>query len=488
MDDPMIDSFNPHIFSSVIDAWANSYHSQAIDHAFDVISLMEQHARCIELNVQPSTGVFNNLLKCISNVTTSLSTTVTTTVPSFLDGASIQYATCHDASDNSESTSGDTANRCTLDTCRLSIAVANEMEQRYRKYGVGKPTIVTYSIIIKTCFRANNLELADQLMKRIELSDTPPDTRMYSSILIHYSSLKSTAGAEQAEKILLYLQEYARDKPRIRPNIVSYSIVLNAWANSGDPHAVDRMWTLYKLVRKEGLEIDGIFGSKLISFLSSLAVSVYNDQQSSQMTFTQPVELGTSRSSSSSNLLERALMVLEEMEGNKNVAKKPELRTYKQILEGYIHSNDLVAATSLVLRMVEVYSNGKNPHAKPNDNIFSLVATHWIKHGDLIKATKFVNKMQELYKMKQIPIGPSLTTYKALQLAWHRSSHSKREMYLSNVQSHIQDMEGVGSKGRRQSGKETASRNSSPAASSASATPMTFLEIANAVAAKQVRT
>jgi hypothetical protein len=161
-------------------------------------------------------------------------------------------------------------------------------------------------------------------------------------------------------------------------------------------------------------------------------------------------------------------MVLEEMEASKNIAKKPELRTYKSLLVGYLRSDDMMGATSLVLHMVEVYTGGRNVHAKLTQYIFSWVTESWIKNGDLINSTMFANKMRELYLLGQIPVGPGLKCYKTLQSAWQRSMHTKRKKFLAEEKSHIENLEiGSGSSAKTSYGE------ASPAASSAP----TFLEI-----------
>lgn len=481
---PYITSFTTHIFSSVMDAWATAAHPQALEKALDVMTLMETHPRCIELEVRPCPAIFNNLLQILSNLTTATSTTVTTARPSFLGDQALQYAMADPNPDAPSSSLADMAENLdnntlleqhsptsvvSLDTCRLSIAILDEMERRSQKNGIKKPTTITYSIIIKTCFRANRLDLVDQIMKRMELSDTPPDIRTYNNILSHYSSFKSTAGAEQAEKILLYLRENAREKPHLRPCIVSYSIVLKAWAGSGDPRALDHMWNMYELVRREAIEIDVIFGSHLIYCLSSAVDGALTQPKASDV---------SPQASPSAICLQRGRMVLEEMEMNENISNKPELPSYKSLLDGYIRCNDLVEATSLVLHMVEVYTSGKNPHAKPTHHIFSLITESWIKYGDLVKATLFANKMRELYLLRQIPMGPSLSSYRALHSAWQISRHPKKEMFLAEVQSHIREMERVFRSSNRTSYPETSHSTSS--------TTPTFLEVANAVAAKQL--
>jgi hypothetical protein len=206
-----------------------------------------------------------------------------------------------------------------------------------------------------------------------------------------------------------------------------------------DVDASERLWNIYKILKKDGMELDVPFASRLISYLLCVR-ALDNDETdlSSPVTFTEPVELG---SSSPPLNLQLALIVLEEMENSENSSKKPDLRIYKSVIQGYILVNDLVSATSIVLRMVDAYMNGSNAHAKPNEFVFRQVVAAWIRYGDLIKATLFLNKMRELYVLKRIPIGLSLSTYKTLISTWKQSSHPKKEVYLSSLYAQVRTMD-----------------------------------------------
>jgi pentatricopeptide repeat protein len=235
LDDDKVKIYNSFVFATLTDAWAKSSDPNALEEAFKVFTLLEHHPRCCAIQLRPCSGLFNNILNCIANQTSATTTTVHTTIPSlFWGGAQYQsdnLASSSDSSspdnipmtvtstthlqDESTSTSGSDSTgssgstiRGTFDTCRLAIAVLDEMERRSQKYGEAKPTSVTYTLVIKTCFRANNLELADQMMKRMESSDTPPNLRTYTDIIIHFGSLRTAFGAEQAETIFHYLKKW----------------------------------------------------------------------------------------------------------------------------------------------------------------------------------------------------------------------------------------------------------------------------------------
>jgi pentatricopeptide repeat protein len=82
-------------------------------------------------------------------------------------------------------------------------------------------------------------------MKRKESSDTPPNFRTYTDIIIHYGSHRTATGAEQAETIFHYLKEMAIEQPSLKPTVITYSILLNAWARVKDIDASERLWNIY---------------------------------------------------------------------------------------------------------------------------------------------------------------------------------------------------------------------------------------------------
>ena len=214
------------IFNSLIDAWAESSQPDAVDQAFKIFRLMEDNEKCVELGVRPDSISFGALLKCLA-----------------------------------ASSSGDTGRRAEL--------VLDDMERRYRAGNPhSKPSTIAYSLAIKACFRAGDLERADAVMKRMEMSDTPPVLRTYSDILNHYSRMGTPAAAERTEQIHDYMKDLAKSTPSLKPDAFSYTIVMAAWARSGDPHAADRMWNIYEQMGTDKVDLTMISYNTLISFLA----------------------------------------------------------------------------------------------------------------------------------------------------------------------------------------------------------------------------
>ena len=426
MKDTNVVSMNSSCFVAVVDAWADAAEqnkSDALRNAIQIVQFMDTNERCQQLNVRPCAAVFNNLIKCLSN----------TKKPNTLTQSS------------SDSPSVATDVDISLDPCQTAIEILNEMEERSKTFKAAAPNHISYTLVIKTCFRNNNVEMADEMLRRMEDSNTPPDLRTYADILLHYSTLGTVAAAKQAENVFEYIKYLSVTKPSLKPDIVCYSILLNAWVNPRMVDGTEHAWRIYQMMQNDGIEVDNIFASRIVSYLTSNAAnSPTNCMQNAKLEqqqdlFTEPIGL-----ESSSNVppatpinLRRAAMILDAMTRNTFMAKKPNERLYKFVIKGFISTGDLVTATSLLLRMLESYINGSNTNAKPNQHLISTVVMAWVSYGDLIKATLLLNKLAELFCTKQIPVGPDIGTYRTLIAQWNQSLHPNKEHYLTQLKSHM---------------------------------------------------
>lgn len=438
---------NIDIFTSLIDAWAESSRGDAVEQACAVIKLMEENERCRSLGIRPCVVTFSALLKCIS-----------------------------------ESKAASTASDI---SCQHVESILDTMESRYMAGETNvKPNQISYTLAMKTCFRAGNLAKADAIMKRMEQSDTPPDIRTYSEILQHYSQMATPAAAKRTEQILSYMTELSRSMPSLKPNMYSYSIAMNAWALSGDPDSANRMWKIFERTKQEGLAMDIVFSTALITFLSKIKQR---------------------------KAMQRAWSVLQEIEnGTVHADHRPNARQYMAVIQGFVQAGDAENATLVLLRLVEVYVNSGVPNAnkstlprddidfafdnnnttqswgnsipeqkkkshdsgyEPRPSMFHAVALAWIRKGNLIKATALLDKMVELASdtaststttntntansenpggedairttaaivasPSMIPHGPDVGTYNVLLRHWLASSHPDKDVYATKIRNHI---------------------------------------------------
>jgi pentatricopeptide repeat protein len=118
------------------------------------------------------------------------------------------------------------------------------------------PTIITFTAVLsawaKTRHSAQAVERAELLLRRMEqlyqsgaLIDIKPNVVTYSIVLDCLAYAKRTSAAERAESILRKMK--ASDDKDVQPNVVSYNSVIKAWSfTRRDPQAVPRVTALLK--------------------------------------------------------------------------------------------------------------------------------------------------------------------------------------------------------------------------------------------------
>jgi pentatricopeptide repeat protein len=361
------------IFTVLVEGWAVSTRPDAVDQAFAVLRLLREHHRCVELNIRPNNFFFTSLLKCLAA--------------------------------SKASNAGERAE-----------ALLDEMDREAERSSgkddyFHRPDCVTLSLAIKTCFEAGDLTRAESIMKRMETSDTPPNTRTYNSILQYYAQLGTSAAAQRTEHIISYMKELSQTtKATVEPNAISYNIVLAAWARSGDADATERMWTVYQQMQTESISPSMASYNTLVSFFAK---------------------------SGGKETLARADQVLQDMVQRNHAEFRPDFRHFNPVINAFLHSNDASSATATLVRYIEGYLCDSHECSKPNRSYFSRVTKAWIQTGDLVRATVFLDKIQELHDALHLPEGPCRESYRALVAAWDTSDHPRKSEYTARLETKL---------------------------------------------------
>jgi hypothetical protein len=286
---------------------------------------------------------------------------------------------------------------------KKAAEILDEMERRYEAGDKdAKPDIITYTIAMKSFLQAGE---AESLLDRMEKSDTPPDVVTYNEMIIYWSNVGTIESAERCERILEDMKHLAATKrPALKPNCYSYGIAINAWANSGDSIACERMWRLYSQMKVDNVEPDFATYNALIRSLSV---------------------------SKERAMLQRADSLLQYMEESNCPSFELNHAVYNPIIKGYLSMDDVENATRVLLRFT------KAPE-KPSAVIMDIVMQGWLKAGDLEGATSLVDKMQELKDAKLLPVGPDSGTYRYLIGAWRRSTNPEREENIRKLKDRLE--------------------------------------------------
>lgn len=400
---------NAGTFARVISAWAESSLPQALEQATAVFRHLESHPVCVEARVRPTTVIYGSLLKCLS-----------------------------------------VSKR--PDSGKSAVAILDDMTSKSSSDATIRPDLIVYTLVIKTCLHAGDTERFQEVWKRMQQSDTPPNVRTYSDVLNHYAETGTLAGARQAHQILLEMKSNAAIKnpdpestsiqqAAVQPNSFTYNIVVKAWCRSGDESATERIWEIYQMSLADGISPDVFMYSQLIHHLCT---------------------------SGKIDNVRRSDLALQAMEEDSTIAGKT-FSLYSHVLQSYAKLGDADNASRVLIRIIEVYLSGGfvNSRSKPGQKqqqqqppaqyprpiLFQTVIWAWIRSGQVLQATLIADKLQELHDAKRIPEGPDLRVYQTLLAAWNESkqlghdkdnedeSRAQKARHVRRLQDRIENLE-----------------------------------------------
>lgn len=373
------------VFTTLINALCESTRSDAVDQAWAVLQLMDQNPKCIQLGIKPDTFAYNTFLKGL----------VTSKV------------------------TADYSNHCIK-----AVSVLDEMERRFQTIGEGQSVRAipfSYNLALKVCMRACDLDQADAVLSRMEdrLQNPPPNIATYTDILLMYAALRTAEAAERAERIflrVLALPKKAND-PQLTPSVFLYGAAINAWTQSNDEQAPERVLKIYQqLCLDSSLEANTSLYADLIACLSK---STKSDVEKA----------------------DEFLKVMEGKSSNKHTVGSidvaPDRRHYGSVMNGWISHGEAERAADVLIRRMTAFVNGEAPRAQPTADNFYLVTNTFIRSDQLVQATEFIQHVQEWVIAGHLSEGPDLHTFVALQSAWERSSENNASNHAMWIESKI---------------------------------------------------
>lgn len=384
MNDRRVPLTSTRAFNGVLRAFADPEHTNAFDKAYEFTRLVENDCRCQEYGIAPDLFTYTALLQCLQG---------------------------------------------TSPTAHASpSAKAQEVlhEMKLRKLGVGAPEM---TMAIKVCMRYRDYGRADEIMKEMENSSTPPTRATYHTIMHHWATLGSKAAAERTQRILMHMKHLSKDTPSLSPNSASYNVAIRAWALSKSPDASQRIWDLYQDATKAGCMMDVANYGAIISFYCATD---------------DPVDV------------RRADELLLKMENENDSEAIPSAHHFNLVTSAWFKQDNVQCAIILALRRVSHYNKKQNGKWQSTANYIHQVVETAIQKGDTLKATVFVAKIQELYDSTVIDFQPHLATLMLLHNAWEGSSDAVKKEHLARLSYQISTYPRRGKVARQQHGRMAA--------------------------------
>lgn len=375
-----------------------------------------------------------------------------------------------------------------------------------------RPDKVTYNIIMKAYGRAGYVKEAEWMLQHMHdqyrnqgRADLRPDVRTFSTVLTGWSKSSDPKAAERAEMILDLMTTLSQEGhlPDVKPNVAVYNTVLHCWARSKQKDAAGRAEIILRRMEKQEDGIDdkiSIPPPNTISYSHVInawaqsgkverALAVlgrmndrYHREQERQkeeeeeqqgsitirrrndhskvrpdnQTYTTMLKaLSRSGRQDAPELAEKVMTLMKESSSCLDLA--PNFFTYTALMECWMRSGRPEAAqrTEALLEEMEIRSRRDRSMA-PLTASYNIVIQALAKEGDAIRAENIFQRMLEriLQSAKTntsdsggsspssftLPIyaaRPDLGTCNAVLLAWARSKRKdapeRAEEILRNI-------------------------------------------------------
>jgi len=370
---------NTRSYNLVINAWAKSGSNESINRAEALLKEMEKST-----NVTPDLLSYSGVMSCIAK--------------------SVRATDAKKAED--------VLHRMTKDGVEPDNVIVNQVMNIYIKKG-SKGSAAHCEKLLKWMedLKAEGNELV------------APDVRTYNLLLSAYANEKGPSGAE---KVLRRLEMHED----IKPNYITYTTCMDAYAKIGDAHNNLRILSLMEKEFKNGNSQAKPTRRAYVSALNSLAKSGRGDA-------------GTRA--------EALVQAMERMSKAGNSEMKPDTTVYNVLIN--CHKNSAARAEKVLYRMgkrdvvsyssvINVYSKMggvkaakraqalldemQKDNVKPNAHTFNSAITAWSRSGSkgaAQKAEGLLKNMEELYyKEGDTNLQPSAQVYTSVISAWAKSN------------------------------------------------------------------
>ena len=254
---------------------------------------------------------------------------------------------------------------------------------------------------------------AEQLLRWMEDESNkfPPSVHAYTSV-IHAYAIRGKA--HDAERILRLMEARLKDDPdkAVRPNVKTFTAVVNAWAGAGQgkrgahmAQAVrQRLEQLYKKLQDEDLKPN-------IKLLTSLMQAWANSDSPEQC---EKVE----------QIFKEILDLRESLsdEERNHPSNEINIYPYNRLMQVWSKSGNPEKAERILNDMLDRVSVGDKDAVAPSNLSWTTVAQGWARKGKVEQTENILKRMHEHYCAGMTSAKRNIVIYNTLLLAWRKSS------------------------------------------------------------------
>jgi pentatricopeptide repeat protein len=273
-----------------------------------------------------------------------------------------------------------------------------------------QPNVMSFTIAIQACLRADDPDRAEGLIDRMSAAGTSPTTRTFNELLAAWSKVGGIVAAEETEHILGLMHQRSQDDPAAAPDIWSVGMVLAAWTRSQNSNALERVQEIYSQLEA------GDFAGIKPDYVTCFTVVAYLAKSGRR------------------DALERADQILRRfLDEHDGIIGKGQYDVYSIMVRAWIERKQVDKADSLLLHWKKCYSDGKVVSV-PAFYVFRVLLLELIDSGDLERADAIFYQWHELFSSGVCEEGPDGPTLARLRNGWRQSSHPEKERFILSLE------------------------------------------------------
>ena len=286
---------------------------------------------------------------------------------------------------------------CLGNTGAEGIALAEDLLHRMELgRAVVSPDVVSYNTVIGAFSRLktwNAAEKSEKLLLRMTDMSVSPDKASFNSVIKNWANLSTLDAARRAQHVLSMMRQlFQNGHHHVRPNVISFNTVIDAFANCGQADMAN--------------EILALMGEK------------YNDDTDAAVPNIRTYNTILKAYARAGRAKEAEMLLFKIIQGNcMGAPLVPDVSTFSTTIYAISKSNDLSNAGKRAEAILDVMLHlSSTTTLKPNVILFNSVITCWIRsthRKDRIERAEMI-----LDRMKSIGVNPDHITFQMLIQAW----------------------------------------------------------------------
>jgi Pentatricopeptide repeat domain len=236
-------------------------------------------------------------------------------------------------------------------------------------------------------------------------------------------------GPHNAERLLKRML----DHDYVKPDSLSYNGVVDAWAYSGKPEAVQKVKQIWQHMEQLYAQDEEKRIKPTIRTVNSIIQA--HAKQVQALIEARNIEEARKMAREAEEFLD---LMKERYEQTQDPDHMPDVMTYTTVMDTYgrcgrYHST--LRAKTLFEELQHLYKETGNPRLKPNVRTYTSLITAWSKTRSPDSTKEAERLLKQMWDSKDPEIQPNARTYTSVIHAWGRSNdHDKAQRALKVLQ------------------------------------------------------